>query len=75
MFFTLFSRCNVFIGTRNLKKNKDVENHEEEEEGLLPCIPQNQQDIIESCVEGMKLTLFVNVWGEKTYIDMMNNNA
>lgn len=58
---TLFSRCNVFIGIRNLKKNKDVEKHEEEEEELLSCIPQNQQDIIELCVEGMKLTLFANV--------------
>lgn len=61
MSLTLFYRCNVFIGIRNLKKNKDVEKHEEEEEELLPCIPQNQQDIIESCVEGIKLTLFVNV--------------
>lgn len=58
---TLLSRCNVFIGIRNLKKNKDVEKHEEEREELLPCIPHNQQDIIESCVEGMKPTLFVNV--------------
>lgn len=58
---TLLSRCNVFIGIRNLKKNKDVEKHEEEGEKLLPCIPHNQQDIIESCVEGMTPTLFVNV--------------
>lgn len=43
---TLFSRCNVFIEIRNLKKNKDVEKHEEEEEEFLSCIPQNQQHII-----------------------------
>lgn len=51
----------VFIGIRILKIIKDVEKHEEEEEELLPCIPQNQQGVIKSCVEGMKPTLFVSV--------------
>lgn len=67
----------VFIGIRSLKIIKDVERHEKEEEELLPCIPQNQQDITESCCEGMKQTLFINVCGKKRYIDkcMINNNA
>lgn len=65
----------VFIGIRSLKIIKDVEKHEEEEEELLPCIPQNQQCVIKSCVEGMKPTLFVSVWGKKTHTDMINNSA
>lgn len=51
----------VFIGIRSLKIIKDVERHEKEEEELLPCIPQIQQGIIKSCVEGMNPTLFVSV--------------
>lgn len=42
----------VFIGTRSLKIIKDAEKHEEEEIELLQCIPQNQQGVIKSCVEG-----------------------
>lgn len=51
----------VFIGIRILKIIKDVEKHEEEEEELLPCIPKKKQGVINSCVEGMKPTLFVSV--------------
>lgn len=45
----------VFLVIINDKRIKDVEKHEEKEE-LLPFISQNQQDKIESCVEGMKPT-------------------
>lgn len=46
----------VFLEFRNLKRRKDVEKHEEDQYELLPFISQNQQDIIESCVEGMRPT-------------------
>lgn len=44
----------VFLDIINVKRIKDVEKPGEEE--LLPFISQNQQDKIESCVEGMKPT-------------------
>lgn len=41
LFCIFFFRCNVFIGIRNLKKNKDVEKYEEEREDFLLCILYN----------------------------------